>query len=997
MSYKILSIILVISTIVAYITPETMPITAQTTATLSNPANSYPISQNEWVEQQFQLLSPDERLGQLFMVAAYSNKDEAHTNEISRLIQQHKIGGLIFFQGTANRQASLTNYYQSISRVPLLIAIDGEWGLNMRLNNTPAFPHQLTLGAIQDNGLIREMGSEIATQCKRLGIHTNFAPVVDINLNPNNPVIGDRSFGEDKYNVAQKAIAYMEGMENNGIMACAKHFPGHGDTDKDSHKTLPSVSHNIDQLRSIDLYPFQQLIARGVSGVMVAHLSVPAVDNTSLPNSSQTIPTTLSPKAIQQLLQQELGFSGLVYTDALNMKGVANFYEPGMLDVKALLAGNDVLLFSENVPRAIEEIKKAIQRNEISQENIDQRVRKILKAKYRAGLHQYKPIDLNNIDADLNNRNALLINQRLAESAITLVRDDNHQIPFGNLEQKRFASLAVDAPTLTDFQYTLDRYAPFAHHTLKNSDPQASFDRKFNLLKSYSHIIVSIHRTNKSASKDYGIDQKTQDLIRNLQSVTNVTVVVFGTPYSLQLFDKTPTLVMGYEDTRDFHNFAAQMLFGGISARGRLPITASPYAVAGQGLLTATPTRFKYTIPEDVGIQLGDLEQGIDRVMQEGIRTQAMPGGVILVAKDGKVIFEKAYGYHTYTSGKPVKISDIYDLASVTKITCTVPCLMKMYDAGAFNTSARLKDYLPELTNTNKGNLVARDILIHEAGLEAWIPFFEATLPASIRADAYRSQPDSVHYIPVAHNMYMSKPYYDMIWQRIVDSKLSATGEYKYSDLGYFYWKKIIENYAQKTLDKFAEEQFYRPLGLSTIGFNPYKRFSISRTPPSENDYEWRQQNVQGYVHDMGAAMLGGIGGHAGLFADANDLAVMMQMMLNGGYYGGRAFLNESTVRNFTSQQKQGSRRGLGFDKPEPNPNFKPSTSTKAPLTTFGHTGFTGTCTWADPQNKLLYVMLSNRTYPRKSNYKFINNNIRNRVQDAIYEALERSKWYVKN
>lgn len=971
-------------------------ITAQQTST-PNILPTPPPPANEWVEQQLQLLSPEQRIGQLFMVAAYSNKDESHTTDLANLIRQYHIGGLIFFQGTPQRQISMTNYLQSISKVPLLIAIDGEWGLGMRLDQTASFPHQLTLGAIQNDALLRDMGREVAGQCQRMGIHINFAPVVDINNNPNNPVIGDRSFGENKYTVAAKGVAYMEGMQQGGIMACAKHFPGHGDTDKDSHKNLPIIDKSLEQLRDNELYPFSQLIARGVGGVMVAHLAVPALDNTTLPNSKQTIPTTLSKRTITQLLKNEMGFNGLVFTDALNMKGVSDYYEAGVVEVKALLAGNDVLLFPENVPRGVEEIKKAIAKGSITQNEIDDRVRKILRAKYMAGLHTPKTIASNNIATDLNNRNLLLLQNRLAEAALTLVRDNSRQIPFKSLETKRFASLSVDAPTLTEFQWTLGKYAPFAHHTLKHSDSQADFDRKLSTLRTYSNVVVSLHRMNKSSSKNYGIDPRTLSLIRQLSAVTNVSVVVFGSPYSLRLFDdmeQVSTLLEAYEDTPTFQQFAAQALFGGISVNGRLPVTASSRFAAGQGIATEPPIRFKYTVPEEVGWHMSDLEEGIDRVMNDAIRQQAMPGGVVLIAKDGKVVFEKTYGYHTYMQTQAVKNTDIYDLASVTKITCTVPCLMKMVDVGAFSTGGRLKDYLPELANTNKGNLNTRDILIHEAGLEAWIPFFEATLPAAVRADAYRSTADSVHYIPIGRNMYMSKPYQDAIWSRIAESRLGTFGEYKYSDLGYFYFKQIIEKYSNKSLDQYADEQFYRPLGLSTMGFNPYKRFTTHRIPPTENDDEWRQQIVQSYVHDMGAAMLGGVGGHAGLFADANDLAIMMQMLLNGGYYGGRAYLNESTVRQFTSQQKQGSRRGLGYDKPEPNPAFKASTSTRAPLTTFGHTGFTGTCVWADPQNKVVYVLLSNRTYPKKSNYKFINNNIRNRVQDAIYETIERAKWY---
>ncbi|MEZ4887466.1 MAG: glycoside hydrolase family 3 N-terminal domain-containing protein [Chitinophagales bacterium] len=962
--------------------------------TSSSASTEYPLAQANWVEMQMKKMNPEERIGQLFMIATYSNKDEGHKQFTANLLKKYNIGGVIFMQGTALQQAQMTNYYQAVSKIPLLVSLDAEWGLNMRLNDTPRFPKQLTLGAIQDNRLIYEMGREIARESKRIGTHVNFAPVVDINNNPNNPVINDRSFGEDKYNVTAKGLAYMQGMEMGGIIACAKHFPGHGDTDTDSHHALPIIKHSLDRLLSVELHPFREMAQRGIGGMMVAHLSVPALDNTPISGTSigantPTMPTTLSKRVVTDLLKDQFGYTGLVFTDALNMQGVAKYFEPGIVDVKALLAGNDVLLFSQDVGKGIEEIQKAIKRGEITQEEIDSRVRKILKAKYRVGLHTPESIPLAGIQQDISMPHVELLQQHLYENALTLVQNNRRLIPFNELDKKRFASLSIGVSTLSTFQETLGKYAPFAHHTLKMSDSNAAFDAKFDALKSYDPVVISIHDMSKSFSRNFGISPQALKLIGRLQQVTNVVITVFGSPYSLKNFDNSQTVLMAYEENKMTEDLSAQLLFGAIAAKGKLPITASSNYVYGQGLTTSGGLRLKYTIPEDVGISRDDLQQ-IDFIAQGAVRNGDTPGCQVLIAKDGKVIYQKSFGYHTYKRRVSVKDTDLYDLASITKVASTIPVLMDLEEQGQLNLYSTLGNNFPELKYTNKSNLFLRDILIHESGLRAWIPFYEETIP--IRSKVYKTQPDEQFSIEVAKNMYMDKSYVDKIFSTINDSDLPTVGKYKYSDLGYFYFKKYIENKTGKPLNEYVEQRFYQPLGLSTMGYLPTKRFSNYSIVPSEYDGKWRRQEVNGYVHDMGAAMLGGVGGHAGLFSNANDLAILMQMLLNNGWYGGQRYLNAGTIQKFTSYQKEGNRRGLGFDKPEPNPRNLANTTRKASGETFGHTGFTGTCVWADPQQDLVYVFLSNRTFPNMDNFKLVKSKVRERIHEVVYDAIEKGK-----
>jgi len=424
--------------------------------------------QQLWVDSVFDSMSEEERLGQLFMVAAYSNRDEKHSEELEKLIREYNIGGLIFFQGGPVRQAILTNRYQAKAKVPLLIAIDGEWGLKMRLDSTMAFPKQMTLGAVQDDAYIYAMGKEVARQCKRLGIHVNFAPVIDVNSNPANPVIGVRSFGEDKFKVAEKGIAYMKGMQDNGVIACAKHFPGHGDTETDSHLTLPVITHTKERLNDVELYPFRELIKDSVFSIMVAHMHVPAYDSTT------NMATTLSKSVVTDLLKNELQFKGLIFTDALNMKGVSSFFKPGEVDVLALLAGNDVLLYAEDVPTAIRKIHKAIKENKITWAEVDERVKKILTAKFWAGLDSLKPIELHNLYEDLNSSEAKALRQDIYEKALTIVRNDDNLIPIRILDTTTFASITIGVPSQgSNFQHTLDLYAPFTHFTLHKNAGEA--------------------------------------------------------------------------------------------------------------------------------------------------------------------------------------------------------------------------------------------------------------------------------------------------------------------------------------------------------------------------------------------------------------------------------------------------------------------------------------------------------------------------------------------
>ncbi len=942
-----------------------------------------------WVDSVYNSLSDEEKIAQLFMVAAYSNKDTNHVNEITELIKKYKIGGLIFFQGGPVRQAKLTNYYQSISKTPLMIATDAEWGLAMRLDSTIRFPRQMTLGAIQDNSLIYEMGETIAKQCKRMNINVNFAPVIDINSNPNNPVINSRSFGENKKNVAYKGLAYMLGLQDNNILATGKHFPGHGDTNTDSHKTLPVVNKSYKHLKSFELYPFKFLIKKGLGAIMVAHLYVPALDNT------KNQPSTLSKKIVTKLLKRKLKFKGLIFTDALNMKGVSKYYKPGEAEVKALVAGNDVLLFPVDVPKAINQIKIAISKGILSWKDINKRCKKIIAAKKWQGLDRYKPVKIDNLYSDLNNDKALYLKQRLIEKSLTLLTNNNNLIPFKRLDTLKIASIAIGSDSVNAFQKQLSLYDEISNFNIDKNAEKNQFDSIEDSLSHFNLVIVSIHNTDQRPSKNFGITQQTIDFVNNLSAKTNVVLTVFANPYSLRYFSNIKNLkalLMSYEDNQLSQNLSAQLLFGGIPALGKLPVTASNQFNLNSGIIIKKQIRLKYSVPEELNVNRQKLQK-VDSLAEDAINEKATPGCEILFAKNGIVFYHKSFGYHTYLDSIPVKNSDIYDLASITKVAATTASLMKLTDEHKFDVDGKLSDYLPYLDTTDKKDIKIIDVLTHQARLRPWIPFYLNTMVGdSLKSNIYRHTFSKDYSVKVCDSLYILNSYRDSIYKSIIDTSLREESGYKYSDLGYYFLYQIIEKITKQPLQYYVTKNFYKPLGATSICYNPLKKFDRDKIVPTQNDTLFRKQLIHGYVHDPGAAMLGGVAGHAGLFSNANDLAKMAQMFLQKGIYGGQRYLNSRTVKYFTSCPfcNKGNRRGIGFDKPEMDFSKEGPVDHCASSKSFGHTGFTGTMMWIDPKNKTIYIFLSNRVNPNQDNHKLVDMNVRTNIQKAFYDALEK-------
>ena len=952
--------------------------------------NSIPVFIEEnsiWADSILQTLSPKERIAQLFMVSVYSNKSDDHKKEISKLIRKYKIGGLMFLQGGPARQAKLTNYYQSISKTPLMIAIDAEWGIAMRLDSALRFPWQMTLGASIDTNLIYEMGVEIARQCKLIGVNINFAPVVDVNSNPKNPIINNRSFGENPNRVSSLSLAYMNGLQDNNILACAKHFPGHGDTDKDSHKTLPTISHSKKRINEVELVPFKNLINNGLGSVMTAHLFIPSLD------SADNIPISLSRKVVTGLLTQEMGFKGLKFTDGLNMKAVSDLYEPGDLDVKALIAGNDVLLCAEDIPKAIENIEDAIAAKELSQIEIDSKCWKILMAKKWMNLDQYKPIDIGIIKDSVITSKTLDLNAKLIKSSITLLQNYDSIIPLERLDTLKIASLVI-GESGNSFQMMLNNYAAVDSFSISENANIKQQAIILDKLSEYNLVIVSIHKSNANAWKDYKILKNTDIFLQTIALQSKVVLTIFANPYSINslLFtDNFDAMLLGYQNSKLAQEKVAQSVFGGLSINGAIPVSTKHFNI-GSGIKTDS-IRMSYS--NLLNSEFNPiLKYKIDSTISSAILEKAIPGCQILIAKKGQVVFKESYGYHTYDNKIKVKDSDVYDLASITKIGATVPALMKLVDEGVLCVDSTLGNYL-NLEGSNKNDLIIREVLTHQSKLLPWIPFYRQTLEQEsnskymqLRDTLYSKLKSDIFSVNVADSLYLHFSFPDSIIQQVKDSELLDKKEYIYSDLGYYLLKEIIENITNQDLDNYLDENFYQKLGMENLCFLPKNHLSDNRIIPTEKDYEFRSQLLKGYVHDMGAAMLGGVGGHAGLFSNANDLAKIMQMYLNKGSYAGEYYLSEDVINEFTSCQfcLLDNRRGIGFDKPAlENQEGGPTCKCVSRLS-FGHTGFTGTLAWADPETKIIFIFLSNRIHPDASNKKLLDLNIRTNIMELIFK-----------
>ncbi len=952
------------------------------------------LNKEQWVDSVFSSLSKEERIAQLMVIRAHSNLGDDHVEKVTKDIRKYNVGALCFFQGGPVRQANLTNYYQGIAKTPLMVTIDGEWGLGMRLDSVTKFPFQLTLGSVNDERLIYKMGQAVGEQCKRIGVHVNYAPVVDINNNPNNPVIGYRSFGEDKDKVSRYGVAYMKGMQDAGIMACAKHFPGHGDVDVDSHFDLPVISKSMEELDSMELVPFKAVFDAGIASVMIAHLFIPAIDNTA--NKA----TSISKNNVTDLLRNKMGYQGLTFTDALEMKGVAKYFPDGTISVEALVAGNDMLCLPASVPETIDAVKKAIDDKKLSWDDIDAKARKVLASKYDLGLNKAQVIDTNNLLADLNAKTDS-IRYEVAQKSITLLnqasmtasRNDYAVVPLTaarsykgeNPGPGKIAYVGIGASELNEFGKRLQNDFGADVYLFSYKDGHGKADEILKAVPKdgkYDVIIVGIHNYSLRPADNFGLSAEAIRIYRELNFIKTITLT-FGNVLATKNFCDAWTLLACYQDDAVTQQAAADFLSGKFELQGRLPVSVCRFKF-GDGI-----------VRDEKDPAWHRLEQlaHVDSIVNDAMMQKVFPGSVVLAVHEGEIVYHKAFGNYKYEPSQAVSLESIFDLASVTKISATTVSVMKLYEQGKLDLKKKLGDYLPMVKGTNKAGLQIDDILLHQAGLVPFIAFYKETIDEKTgepNPAIYRSKPEPGFTVRVAENIYMRNDWEDSMFARILKSPLGPQNKYVYSDNDFIFLGKLVEQLTGMTLDQYVQKTFYRPMGMMSTGFKPRERFPADKMVPTETEKHFRRQTTQGDVHDEGASMFGGVAGHAGLFSNAYDLAMLYQMLLNGGELNGSRYLKKETVDLFTAYHSKNSRRGYGFDKPEKDNAIRkePYPSSMISLQGFGHTGYTGTCVWVDPKYNLVYVFLSNRVYPTRDNNKLGQLLIRGKIQDAIYRAL---------
>ena len=932
--------------------------------------------EDRWVDSVYNTLTLEQRVGQLFNLRA-NDPNKEFNDYIDDYIERYNVGGVTFFRTDAEKLLKQANEWQSKAQTPMMIAIDGEWGIGMRINDGISYPYQMTLGAITNDSLIAEMGRQIAEQCARLGINVNFAPTVDVNNEPDNPVIGFRSFGEDPDNVAHKGLAYALALQTNAVLPSMKHFPGHGNTVTDSHYGLPVVKNSLEEINEVELVPFKYLIDNGVKGAMVGHLYFPALEPVANQSSS------LSKIMVTDLLKTDLNYDGLIFTDGLEMKGAYNGVDPDSVCLQAIMAGNDVLLLPLDFEPSMQIIVDAANNNEEVNDRVEESCKKILRYKYRLGLNNYKEQRTENLQNDLHKNRYYALKQRLYNESVTMLVNKKGILPLNPDSDKNIAVVTFGKDKSISKKLSKKGIDNNAFLINVNASDE-EIKRTAKQMRSYDYVILNIRNTSNYPSRNYGITASMVDFVKKVPNSTKLIINIFGNPYAVDKFSfgrNTAALLVGYEDNEMVENAIIDVIVGNRSPKGKLPVSLNKfkcgYGLEFNGFLT----------PETLPVSLIDNKyvHQIDSLILDAIEQKVFPGCQVLALKEGKIIYDKNYGKYTYEGESPVHYDAVYDIASLTKVFASTFAMMKLYDDGKIDLNSTLGDYFPFMNQSDKGDIKLIELLTHQSGFTPWIPIYKY-----VESSYLRECIDEEHTVRVARNLYLSDDFKYQIFDTIMNSELKEK-KYKYSDIGFYFIPSIVESITNQSFETFLEENFYDPLNLNHICFTPLNDIDITNIVPTENDNYFRNQLIHGDVHDQTAALFGGVSGHAGLFSNARDLAVMMQLLLNGGYANGTQFISEETINYFTSAPfaDNENRRGIGFDKPDLDPDAKYYTPSKqSSMSSFGHSGFTGTFAWADPENQLVVIFLSNRVYPTSDNDKISKLNIRTKIHDLFYKAV---------
>ena len=934
-------------------------------------------SKNDWAVKTLDKLTLREKIAQMMVVSInlnFFNLESKQWTDLQNYIKSDGIGVLHIWFGDVGTSLILLNEMQKNSKVPILIDADIESGLGRRFDGAVTLPPMMAIAATGDASYAYEAGRISAEESRAVGIHFNLSPVVDVNNNPKNPIINTRSFGENPDSVSRYSIEYIKGLQNNGMLATAKHFPGHGDTETDSHSSLAQIPSDSTRLWNVELKPFKKVIDAGVDAVMVAHVNAPDFQDHA------ENPATLSKFWIQDILKTKLGFDGVVITDAMRMGGIVKNYSDKYALFETINAGSDIIIQNMDLKRSIDHIEKAVLSGIISENRINRSALKVLKMKEKLGLHNNRMISMKDTYTQIGKQKNFKSAAEIAQKSITLVVDKNKLLPL--------------QPEVDEVLYIIDLYDRENNHAESDLTKQ---------LKRAGRKVISfqIDKSDSLLVADYILDQIPKDALVLLNAFANpvehkdeiflpkveaifinklikksnrMIVTSFGSPYLIQDFKNVPVYICAYKGSPLLQKAVGNALIGNSNISGILPVTIPGVAKVGEGINVIGkkwPKRnsnwkpgkeLKRIRADEISVNIANIQKSLSLAVKDS----AFPGGVLLASKDGKIFIHEAFGYHTYDKKEKVTRGDIYDLASITKVIATTSSVMLLADQNKISLDDKVVKYLPEFKGRQKNyfkqksNTTIRHLITHTAGLPAFKEYFK-----------------------------MNKPV-----ESILDSVMNTEPEYEiekntiYSDIGIITLGKVVEAISETSLDIFIDSLIFDPLGMNSTYFNPPKS-RIKRIVPTEYSIV-DNKTIRGFVHDENAHSLGGVAGHAGLFSTARDLATFSQMMLNNGIYGWKRIFNSETVNLFTSRANllEGSSRALGWDSPQ----GKASGGVYISDSSFGHTGFTGTSLWIDPEHQLFVILLTNAVHPNRS-YKDPNYyNYRQKIHSDIYEALGLTK-----
>jgi beta-N-acetylhexosaminidase len=931
---------------------------------------------DDWASQVLKNMSNEEKLGQFIVACAEGNSGPEHLQRLESSAVKGEIGGLLFVSGEKSNLIRVIRQFQSKVKIPLFIGLDTELDAEKNVFDNSRFPLAYSLGAAGDLALTERMAAMVAQEFQSMGVHLNFSTSADVYKQSDLDYNVERSFGENPKKVAEQTKAFVKGLESNGSFSCLKHFPGMGSARQLTSDPFPVVASTLKTLEGIDFYPFREGIDAGASGILIGNFSVPALDESGAIASE-------SKQIITETLRKKMGFKGLVISEQLRKNVSSNLRDESLHAVRAFEAGCDLILVSEErIPSVVSALRNKIGKGGVTQNELDARCLKILRTKYDFVV---KPKAAKSFTAG----EVKQAKNEVYEKAVTVVNNEHDLLPLKRLNQ-RIALVSIGSHARS-FQQSIALFADVEyHHYFSMRQAVTEFQK---VKKNYDLVITSLHAGLEEEIQAASFGDKWQDYKRLFPEKTKEIVVLFGNHSMLKQAvnaNGIAAIVLGYENNSFSHLATAQLIFGAVPASGRLPYTINERYPREKGIALESSGRLKFSMPEELGIAPEKLLE-IDKIAQNGVLKGAFPGCQIVVAVEGKIIYRKSFGTFTFESNDSIHDNAIFDIASVSKIAGSTAGIMKLQTEGKFSLRDKLGAVLPEKEmNKEFSSIVLRDMMAHQAGLVAWIPFYKKTLKnGSLNPVIYASEKSNDFTGEVAENIWIKKGYSDTILRQILASPLGSK-KYLYSDLGYYFIQQIIEKKSGKKLHEFLHEELYEPMGLRFLRYQPKKHFALKDIVPTENDKVFRKQLVKGYVHDPGAAMMGGVGGHAGLFSNATDLASLMQVFLNKGMYGNVRYFSNDVVEEYTKAQFAGNRRGAGFDRP--NTGGGGPCHASASELSFGHSGFTGTFVWADPAQQINYVFLSNRVCPDQENWKIRDMHIRTEIQGIIYQVVASRK-----